>query len=309
MSELGILELRTYKICTNCSLPLSDETIVECSHCRAAIDDWLALPEQSFFERSRGRSRDVGWLVAIHGMATTGQWQQELQWLIDLTYKQTVPFDNWKYGRVRFDPLVGILQRRLVARFNGRLHSRSRQSCAAGLGDRPDVIAHSFGTWLLGHALHADPTLRVGRVILVGSILRPDFDWQLLFDREQVEGVLNHYGRKDKWSKVAVRAVPDAGPSGAIGFLSGDARVYNLAADVGHSSFFDEGELSATFNDVWKRFLRDRLEDLPGADLHASCAAWSRPSFLLRAPALTWLGVTLIMCALFALIYGIIITV
>jgi serine/threonine-protein kinase len=62
------------------------------------------------------------------------------------------------------------------------------------LDARPDIIAHSFGTWLVGHALESNPDIQVGRVVLTGSILRPDFNWKEHMPSGQVEAVLNHYG-------------------------------------------------------------------------------------------------------------------
>ena len=108
---------------------------------------------------------------------------------------------------------------------------------------------------------------------------------------------------------MAVRAIPDAGPSGAIGFLAGDVRIYNLAADVGHSDFFEEGNLAPTFDDIWRRFLRNRLEDLHGVDLHATCPQWTRPNVLQRAPTLIWFGLTFTISTIAVLTYGLIILV
>ncbi|MCZ7616635.1 MAG: hypothetical protein M5T52_24490 [Ignavibacteriaceae bacterium] len=54
---------------------------------------------------------------------------------------------------------------------------------------RPDVVAHSFGTLLISELLKKYPELKLGRVILTGSIISPDFNWELIFQRGQVEAV------------------------------------------------------------------------------------------------------------------------
>jgi len=153
-----------------------------------------------------------------------------------------------------------------------------------GFGGRPDIIAHSLGTWLLGHALEQNPQLNVGRIILLGCILRPDFDWKTLIARGQVEAVLNHYGTKDFWARIAHYFIPDSGPSGRRGF-DDDETVINVAAEgVGHSDFFQVDTMRVQFKTVWRLFLTS-----PNSDLHAIAArskqtrVWKQASWLFRA--------------------------
>ena len=46
-----------------------------------------------------------------------------------------------------------------------------------------DIVAHSFGTYLVANALLDDDTLKVDTVILSGSVLEPDFPWYQILPR------------------------------------------------------------------------------------------------------------------------------
>jgi hypothetical protein len=111
-------------------------------------------------------------------------------------------------------------------------------------------------------------------VILLGSILRPDFDWGRLIRRKQVEAVLNHHGTKDFPVRITQRFIPCSGPSGRRGF--DDPAVLNHPAEgFGHSQFFRRDTLPRMFTDVWAPFLTaptGTLSELPG--LSAPRATW-----------------------------------
>ncbi len=241
--------------------------------------------EERVYHRTGVARRHVGWVLALHGMNTRAAWQESFNWLVSTSYGRMVPVAIYKYGVVRPGVLSrrrhGTLRRRLVARI-------ARASAEAGRiveDPRPDVIAHSFGTLLLGHALHEHRGLRVGRIVTLGCILRPDFDWATLVRRGQVEAVLNHFGTRDRWAAVAHGAIPDAGPAGRRGFDLHRERwreqdqaappVLNVpACGFGHSDFFTDHlphptVLERQFAEVWQPFLAT-------ADLAEARAALAR---------------------------------
>ncbi|HEX6900396.1 MAG TPA: hypothetical protein VF789_11805 [Thermoanaerobaculia bacterium] len=214
----------------------------------------------------------IPWLLLLHGMNTTGVWQGRFHWILSCSYGRMIPVAPYKYGNVKVGAFIPWLQRRHMHRLVKQIGELARDAKDGGFGERPDVIAHSFGTWLLGHALRENPGLKVGKVILLGSILRTDFDWSELKERGQVEAVLNHYGTRDIWAWVARYAIPDSGPSGFQGF--DDSWVINVPA-VGftHSQFFEEKgdvmkELFRTEpvngrKGLWHEFLTCPEEELP----------------------------------------------
>jgi pimeloyl-ACP methyl ester carboxylesterase len=113
--------------------------------------------------------------------------------------------------------LKGKVLRRLRADFGQ--HSRE--------GARCHVIAHSFGTYILGGLLqlHAD----VSRVVLVGSVLPRRFRWKRLNASRQLAfaAVRNEVARADKVSLLAM-CFPGFGSSGRFGFWGPSDIVHNL---------------------------------------------------------------------------------
>lgn len=247
-------------------------------------------PERHRYTRAGVERRVVDWVLALHGMNTRGAWQESFSWLVSISYGYMIPVNIYKYGKI-VAPVLGrkrhdALRRRLEARI-GRA---SEDTAGIVLDPRPDVIAHSFGTLLLGKALHENHRIKVRRVITLGCILRPDFDWATLVERGQVEAVLNNYGTADGWARRAHAAIPDAGPSGACGFGRYDDKwpleyrgeagtvVFNVpATGFRHSDFFeDDGEpptkLRTQFAKVWKPFLRTaKVGDIGGELGKAGC--------------------------------------
>src|SRR5258708_6807550 len=145
-----------------------------CAHCQLAFDsDVPGKPvEVVEYARDAPQTRDVRWMLALHGMNTNGAWQETFNWLVSRTYRRSVPVAIYKYGIVRPGAVLKFRQHALVNGLNARIRRLSGETGKDGFGSTPDVIAHSLGTWLLGHALIEDQTLRVGRIILTGCILR-----------------------------------------------------------------------------------------------------------------------------------------
>lgn len=259
------------------------------------------------YRRAGIERRDAGWLFALHGMNTRGDWQESFNWMVSTSYGRMVPVAIYKYGVVRPGVLSRNRHETLMEQVADRIRRAGREVAKIIDDPRPDVIAHSFGTFLLGHALHRFPDLKVGRVITLGCILRPDFDWGTLAGRGQVDAVLNNYGTKDFWARVAHNAIPDAGPAGRRGFdfyeeswpndmrAEGRRRLFNVeAAGLKHSDFFKDPEEGSTlrrlFRDVWKPFLTIRdADDLAAAlDWKWPAERWQPSRWPLRALTGGW---------------------
>lgn len=124
---------------------------------------------------------------------------------------------------------------------------------------RPSIIAHSFGTFLVGYAMLKYEYMRYDKMILCGSILPRDFDWRLLLTRDQVNIVRNEYGLRDVWTKTAPWLVGNTGDSGARGFTFVGAgfeqRDFSLHK---HSDFFSRGHMSK----YWLPLLEREISNL-----------------------------------------------
>jgi hypothetical protein len=159
----------------------------------------------------------------------------------------------------------------------------------------------------VAHALQEDPTLVLGNIILVGSIVRPDWPWGQFVDRRQLTAVLNYCADRDIVVWLAERLIPDSGPSGAVGFTHRHERVINiLRPGGGHSSIFGDDQLSVTFDNVWRPFLSARPADINAYEhVILNNPQWVRAPLLLRAPA-TLLLVSLFLLASIALMLAVI---
>jgi hypothetical protein len=257
-----------------------------CPVCGEAYDDHGGLRVDTVYVRNLAQLRDVAWAVAIHGMNTKGAWQEEFSWYFGTTWGRSVPVAVYKYGIVISGVIMAWRRRHLQRRLRSKLAVLAEQAEAQGFDGKPDVIAHSFGTWLLGHLLEAElerdvlNRLRFGRVILTGCILRPDFDWGRIKAEGLVEEVMNHYGSRDPIVPCAQFTISDSGPSGRRGFDGHE--VINIRAEgYRHSDLFathkcvgdgdslrtcvgGEGETRA-LEHAYKRYWRPFLT-LPGAE-------------------------------------------
>jgi hypothetical protein len=268
----GALRIKCEYICPcDRQMHLSEKEAGEetCIHCGLAFGTDVAgtpLPVKVFVHDAP-ETRDVRWMLALHGMNTNGAWQEDFSWLLSRIYLRSVPVAIYKYGIVRPGAVLKFRQRTLVRRLNERIRRLSQETTHSGFGGVPDVIAHSFGTWLLGHALMEDETLRVGRVILTGCILRPDFNWALLFKRKQVQAVLCHVATKDIWARVAHYLIPDSGPSGRRGFNDRSSVSHLVLSNGCHSDFFRSDLMPGLFENAWQPFLtRPAIRTEPSGD-------------------------------------------
>ena len=242
--------------CSVCKVSLAIADIVDdkCPNCDIPLVDH-PLEKSKIFIRLGERRYDLKWVVTIHGMNTRGQWQQEFAWNLSKVYRYSIPVFVYKYGRLLLSPLLTLRQKRYVNILREELHQRIHEMGNAGYDPRPTVIAHSFGTWLIAHALEADPELRVGRVVLTGSIVSPNFDWHRLMRNDQVEAVLCHSAGRDLPVRLTAFFIPDSGPSGVRGFNDRENILHAHSSKFGHSHFFRTSILSRNVDYPWGDFL------------------------------------------------------
>jgi hypothetical protein len=287
----GWLERRQRPRCPACKEVLSDEETAEsaCPRCNEPFSDHGGVSFEIIYVRKLSQGRDVDWVVAIHGMNTRGAWQEAFNWHFSTTWGQAVPVEIYKYGLVISGVIMFWRRRKLRNNLRQKLAVRFDEANRQGLAGKPDVIAHSFGTWLFGHLLEKElkrspeERLKFGRIILTGCVLRPDFAWKSFKDAGLVDDVLNHCGTKDPVVPMAHATILDSGPSGRRGF-DGNQIINVRAVGFGHSDLFsiekfvvngkffqkptgaagEMNHLEYAYNRYWKPFLT-----LPGAELDA----------------------------------------
>jgi hypothetical protein len=257
----------------------------QCPYCGSDFRETGDNPVQAFVYRSSTAiSRSVPWLIAIHGFNSRGPWQEEFSWRIANRFKYHAPVLIYKYGLVRFGVLFrwrhGILARRLNQRIrNAVAYARENQ-----IEEPPDIVIHSFGSQLFRLVLEMPESsdLRFGRVIAVGSVIRPDFDWSSYLRNGQIEAVLCQCGAQDEAVPFAQFFIPNTGPAGRHGFI--DPAVINVRdGQYGHSTAFTAGELARNLarGGRWDRFLREPLATFSDPSRFEP-SAWSPASALIR---------------------------
>ena len=72
----------------------------ECPYCNASLSAPGSVIMQLIFTHDLPPVRTVDWVVAVHGMNTTGAWQEAFSWKVSTTWGQSVPVVVYKYGKV-----------------------------------------------------------------------------------------------------------------------------------------------------------------------------------------------------------------
>jgi hypothetical protein len=101
-----------------------------------------------------------------------------------------------------------------------------------GPGDRPHLVAHSFGTFLTGSILTHYPNVTLDNLILVGCVLPTNFAWKTLLDSNPFafRRVRNEVGKKDIVVKLAsmISLFTGLGGAGVWGFADDDGMVHTV---------------------------------------------------------------------------------
>jgi hypothetical protein len=204
-------------------------------------------------------------LISVHGIRSTGQWQEEIEPLVTPFYLH-LPFKYSEYRHPIFaviwltlEPLAIILgslvatlcfsmcwppNRKQLAMITVSLvafciiarvlaANRRRRVLEAfkvhwsekiGFERPPHIIAHSFGTFLVGTALSTYTDLRVGRLILTGCVLKADYPWASFAksrNSQRFTAIHNEMAKRD-WIAVSAQLlqgfVPPMGHAGVFGF-------------------------------------------------------------------------------------------
>lgn len=137
----------------------------------------------------------------------------------------SLPVSIWLAGRSR---------RKIVVKYQEDLSN-------VPSGERPHVIAHSFGTFIGCHSLREYPQRAYGKVILAGCVLPVDFDWGAL---------------KNKYHGGAFREVRnEVSSNDPIGFLTRAARKIGLSSDFGEAGVrgFTPSEFVHDLPSPWHR--------------------------------------------------------
>ena len=192
-------------------------------------------------------------VIGLHGIRTRARWQKALAEVAQRN--SLVPrIHRWDFGWFSVFRFLIPRARENKLRWFRETYDTEVKDRDVPLEDGapPSIVAHSFGTYLVGHALKRFKHLRLDRVLLCGSILPTDFDWQLLIDRKQVGRLRVEYGVRDPWVRLAGWLIGGAGPSGARGFTIDSPDVEQEEFEYDHGEYFSQGHMEGH----WVPFLQ-----------------------------------------------------
>ncbi len=229
-------------------------------------------------------------ILPLHGIRTHGSWVEVASNTLGEDSNVfgkgwTLRLEDWRYGWFNLFQFLSPFSRTARVywfrkRYTNEVSDSQNRFASGPNGKYPSVIAHSFGTYIIGNALLRFPTIRLNRVILVGSILPRDFPWKALIDRGQVQAVRNEHGLHDTWTVISSWVIPGTGASGTIGFSKlnfpeNDLRLEQEAFEgYRHSDYFERLHIK----EYWRPFLEKALN------------ATSPPSSTAREEAVPVLG-------------------
>lgn len=249
-------------------------------------------------------SRPRRLIVTVHGIRTFGQWQERLEALVRARDPDARVL-HYKYGYFSSIAFMLPFLRWWVTR-------RFRSALLTVADDEPwtrvDVVAHSFGTHLVGWGLHGIPREkrpRVHTLILAGSVLKPTFPWPELTENG-VHRVVNDCGTRDTVLVLNQATVLFSGMAGRVGFAGmNHDRFRNRFFAHGHSGYFVSGGRSDdAFMSRWwlPVLLADERVEVPEDPRDAS-AAQGVASFVLNNAEPIKLALVAAPFALLALVY------
>ena len=260
--EAGVLRTEKVSLCPACSQTLSPGDIQEgiCPHCNDNFfESGEPTTDKTIYLAEAENSRDIPWLLAIHGFNTSGEWQEDFSWLLATRFRHRAPALMHKFPILRYGVLFRSKHRKLIAKLESRVRTAVNRAEQSGIVDPPDIVAHSFGSLLFAKLLESEDAhnLRFGRIILAGSIVRPDYDWDKHIKAGRIDAVFNHCSEKDAVVDFAQYLIPDSGPSGRVGFNDKLALNYR-EKEYGHGTHFEPETMTTNLalEGPWDQFLR-----------------------------------------------------
>ena len=163
-------------------------------------EEELNIVKRVYFNRGLvDLDQPEGILVTVHGLLTNAAWNSDVMPIFSSQGWIVAPFS---YGFQTPEILLsGSGRREVLNKFRDWIYDVHR---TYGGGSTPiSLIAHSFGTYIVGAYLHGFnevPPVTFESVILTGSILTEDYDWESCVGKK-VGRVRNEIAPNDQWVK------------------------------------------------------------------------------------------------------------
>lgn len=189
---------------------------LEKSHIQSKM---MQIAMLSYIHRNRSTRSDSSRLVIpIHGIRSDANWVPKFTFLASTEGWSVAPF---VYG-FESGTILGNEKRKAEIVDEFRLWLDEIRKTFRGT---ISVVAHSFGTYIIGRYLETAGSLveQFGGIVLAGSILNTEFKWDSILDDEAVTMVLNTRSEGDEWVKLL--------PEGGIPILAKDPLMGRAAVE------------------------------------------------------------------------------
>lgn len=223
----------------------------------ADLAEFLADFANQLIALVRARKKRLRRLVIlVHGIRTQAEWQGPIRHLFESDGHTTVEPAGYEYFDVFRFLCPFWTRRRPVEVVLGKV--REAIELHRNKYDELVIVAHSFGTYILGKILEDNPEIKPERVLLCGSILRASYRWRFLPNRPRV--ILNEAGSRDIWPILAKSVTWGYGSTGTFGFKSPGIR--DRFHDAAHSDYFKDGFAEK----YWVKWIQDEQLELTQFD-------------------------------------------
>jgi hypothetical protein len=188
-------------------------------------------------------------VILVHGIRTHAEWQGRIRHLFEVDNQIIVePLGYGYFDVFRFLCPLGTRQKPIQIVLN---KIRDALKLHRGKYDELTIVAHSFGTYIIGEILRKNPDIEPDRLLLCGCIQPAAYAWQRLPNRPRT--VLNEAGSRDIWPILAKSITWGYGSTGTFGFQTPGVRdrYHNLA----HSDYFKVGFAE----DFWVPWIREGI--------------------------------------------------
>jgi pimeloyl-ACP methyl ester carboxylesterase len=189
-------------------------------------------------------------VLLIHGIRTMADWGPMVRSKLEVPGQiEVIPIKYGYFDALRFwfpfwtrnKPIERVYtQIRVALQRHRRNHPDAKLS----------IVAHSFGTYVVGEILKRGFDLQIHRLILCGSVLPQDYVWEQLQGRFDEDNTINECGKTDVWPVLAKSLSWGYGDSGTNGF--GGASVKDRYHAGGHGQYF-EPKFVETY---WEPFIK-----------------------------------------------------
>ena len=187
-------------------------------------------------------------VIVVHGFNDYARWQDKIRKDLEAN-GFTVALTN--YGRMGFFAFLSSIpyfRRRVIDEVWRQIQDAKKIHSDA---QQVSIIAHSFGTYIVGQILQEQRLLQVNKLVFCGSVLPHTFHFAQITDQFDTP-VLNDVGTADQWPAIGEKLTSFCGSAGTYGFKRPGVRDrYHNGAK--HNYFF----LNDFCNKFWIPFLRN----------------------------------------------------